>query len=112
MQFENIARMNNWSNEEKACVLTSMLRNFAAIILENLCSWDLRDYDKIPSALKLRFGDTHLTQLLHEQLHNRTQQPKEDLSTFAYEVQSLAKRAFVCSPIETQEYVAFVSLSK
>ncbi|VEN59564.1 unnamed protein product, partial [Callosobruchus maculatus] len=24
MQFENIARMNNWSNEEKACVLTSM----------------------------------------------------------------------------------------
>nr|CAH7759993.1 unnamed protein product [Callosobruchus chinensis] len=25
MQFENIARMNNWSNEEKVCVLISML---------------------------------------------------------------------------------------
>ncbi|VEN43500.1 unnamed protein product [Callosobruchus maculatus] len=65
MQFENIARMNNWSNEEKACVLTSMLRDSAAAILENLCSSDLRDYDKITSALKLRFGDAHLTELLH-----------------------------------------------
>ncbi|VEN54500.1 unnamed protein product, partial [Callosobruchus maculatus] len=37
MQFENIALMNNWSNEEKACVLTSMLRDSAAAILENLC---------------------------------------------------------------------------
>ncbi|VEN46538.1 unnamed protein product, partial [Callosobruchus maculatus] len=93
MQFENIARMNNWSSEEKACVLTSMLRDSAAAILENLCSSDLRDYDKITSALKLRFRDAHLTELLHGQLHNRTQQAKEDLATFAYEVQSLAKRA-------------------
>ncbi|VEN63893.1 unnamed protein product [Callosobruchus maculatus] len=54
MQFENIARENNWSNEEKACVLTSMLGDSAAAILENLCSSDLRDYDKITSALKLR----------------------------------------------------------
>ncbi|VEN46472.1 unnamed protein product [Callosobruchus maculatus] len=81
MQFENIARMNNWSNEEKACVLTSMLRDSAAAILENLCSSDLRDYDKITSALRLRFGDAHLTELLHGQLHSRTQQAKEDLTT-------------------------------
>ncbi|VEN43331.1 unnamed protein product [Callosobruchus maculatus] len=81
MQFENIARMNNWSNEEKACVLTSMLSDSAAAVLENLCSSDLRDYDKITSALKLRFGDAHLTELLHGQLHNRTQQAKDDLTT-------------------------------
>ncbi|VEN59224.1 unnamed protein product [Callosobruchus maculatus] len=31
MQFENIARMNNWSNEEKACALTSMLKDSAAV---------------------------------------------------------------------------------
>ncbi|VEN57542.1 unnamed protein product [Callosobruchus maculatus] len=66
-----------------------MLRDSAAAILENLCASDLRDYDKITSALKLRFGDAHLTELLHGQLHNRTQQAKEDLTTFAYEVQSL-----------------------
>ncbi|VEN62678.1 unnamed protein product, partial [Callosobruchus maculatus] len=36
MQFEHIARINNWSIEEKACVLTSMLRDSAAAILENL----------------------------------------------------------------------------
>nr|CAH7713077.1 unnamed protein product [Callosobruchus chinensis] len=39
-------------------------------------------------------------------LHNTTHQVKEDLTTFSYEVQSLAKRAIVNSPIETQNYVA------
>nr|CAH7759942.1 unnamed protein product [Callosobruchus chinensis] len=34
--------MNNWSSEEKACVLTSVLRYSAAAILENLSSSDLR----------------------------------------------------------------------
>ncbi|VEN63443.1 unnamed protein product [Callosobruchus maculatus] len=108
MLFENIALMNNWSNEEKTCVLTSMLRDSAAAILENLCSSDLRDYDKVTSALKLRFGDAQLTELLPCQRHNWTQQAKEDLTTFAYEVQSLSKRAFINSPAETQEYVASV----
>nr|CAH7754509.1 unnamed protein product [Callosobruchus chinensis]CAH7757825.1 unnamed protein product [Callosobruchus chinensis] len=65
--------MNNWSDEEKACALTTMLRDFAAAILENLSPSDIRDYSKITSALKLRFGDAHLTELLHGQLHNRTQ---------------------------------------
>nr|CAH7742048.1 unnamed protein product [Callosobruchus chinensis] len=54
--------MNNWSDEEKACALTSILRDSAAAILENLSSSDI--------------------------------------------LQSLAKRAFVNSLIETQEYVA------
>ncbi|VEN37109.1 unnamed protein product [Callosobruchus maculatus] len=53
MQFENIARMNNWSNEEKACVLTSMPRDSAAAILENLCPSDLRDYDNICTKVTL-----------------------------------------------------------
>nr|CAH7760157.1 unnamed protein product [Callosobruchus chinensis] len=98
--------MNNWSDEAKACALILLLRDSAAAILENLSSSDIRDYGKITSALKLHFGDAHLTELLHGQLHNRTQQGKEDLTTFAYEVLSLAKRAFVNSPTETQEYVA------
>nr|CAH7728885.1 unnamed protein product [Callosobruchus chinensis] len=75
-------------------------------ILENLFASDLRDYGKITSALKLRFGDAYLTELLHGQLHNWTLQAKKDLTTFANEVQSLAKPSFVNSPIETQEYVA------
>nr|CAH7729403.1 unnamed protein product [Callosobruchus chinensis] len=72
MQFQNIACMNNWSNDEKACVMTLMLRDSATAILENVSS---------------------SAELLHGQLHNRTQQAEEDLTTFVYEVQSLAKRA-------------------
>nr|CAH7729968.1 unnamed protein product [Callosobruchus chinensis]CAH7752472.1 unnamed protein product [Callosobruchus chinensis] len=65
--------------------MASMLRNSAAAILENLSSSDLRDYSKITSALKLRFRNAHSTELLHGQLHNRTQQANEDLATFAYQ---------------------------
>nr|CAH7751552.1 unnamed protein product [Callosobruchus chinensis] len=65
LQFENIASMNNWSNKEKACVLTSMLIDSAAATLENLSSFDLRDYNKITSALKLRFENAHSTELLY-----------------------------------------------
>nr|CAH7751093.1 unnamed protein product [Callosobruchus chinensis] len=56
-----------------------MLRDSATAILENLSSFDRRDYSEITSALKLRFEDAHLTELLHGQLHNRTQQAKKDL---------------------------------
>nr|CAH7713641.1 unnamed protein product [Callosobruchus chinensis] len=84
-------------------MLTSVLRDSAAAILENLSSSYLRDYSKLTSALKLRFADAHMTELLHGQRHNRTQQAKEDLTTFAYEVQSLATRAFVNSPTVSQE---------
>nr|CAH7737620.1 unnamed protein product [Callosobruchus chinensis] len=76
-----------------------MLRDSSAPILENLSSFDIHDNDKITSTLKLRFDDDHLTELLHGQLHNRTQQAKEDLTTFAYEVRSSAKRASVNNPI-------------
>nr|CAH7736217.1 unnamed protein product [Callosobruchus chinensis] len=62
-----------------------MLRDLAAAILENLSSSDLRDYSKIVSALKLRFGDAHLTKLMYDEWHNRTQQAKEDLTTFVFQ---------------------------
>ncbi|VEN37479.1 unnamed protein product [Callosobruchus maculatus] len=53
----------------------------------SLSTVELRDYDKITSALKLRFGDEHLTELLYGQLHQRSQKAKEYLAAFAYEVQ-------------------------
>nr|CAH7755108.1 unnamed protein product [Callosobruchus chinensis] len=66
MQFENVARMNNWSNE-------------ADMNAQTLCS----SYFRI------------------------SLQAKEGFTTFAYEVQSLAKRAFVSSPIDMQQYAKF-----
>nr|CAH7713076.1 unnamed protein product [Callosobruchus chinensis] len=65
LQFENITRMNNWSDEEEEEMRLVMLRDSAAAVLENLPSSDKRDYGKITSALKLGFGDAHLTELLY-----------------------------------------------
>nr|CAH7740439.1 unnamed protein product [Callosobruchus chinensis] len=53
LEFANIARMNNWTTEKNAYEPTSMLRDSAAAILENLSSSALRDYSKTTSALKL-----------------------------------------------------------
>nr|CAH7718543.1 unnamed protein product [Callosobruchus chinensis] len=63
-----------------------MLRGSTAAVLENLSSSDLRDYGKIISALKLRFGNAHSREALFGQLHNRTQQAKEDSTTFALKI--------------------------
>nr|CAH7741435.1 unnamed protein product [Callosobruchus chinensis]CAH7753235.1 unnamed protein product [Callosobruchus chinensis] len=68
-----------------------MLIDSAAATLETLSSSDIHDYGKTTSPSKLRLGDAHLTVLLHGQLHNRTHQAKQDLTLFAYEVQSSAK---------------------
>nr|CAH7762523.1 unnamed protein product [Callosobruchus chinensis] len=69
-------------------------------------SWDVY-YLQFGNIARLNnWSNAHLIEQLHAQLRNWTQQAKEDLTTFAYEVQSLAKRAFATSPIETQEYVA------
>nr|CAH7740666.1 unnamed protein product [Callosobruchus chinensis] len=57
--------------------------------------------DQITSALKLRFEHAHLTELLHGQQYNWTQQAKEDLTKFAYNVQNLAKRVIVNSLADT-----------
>nr|CAH7759628.1 unnamed protein product [Callosobruchus chinensis] len=60
-----------------------MLRDSAAAILENLSLSDIRKYSKITSAIMVRFGDAHSTELMYDELHNRAQQAKEDLTTFA-----------------------------
>nr|CAH7738571.1 unnamed protein product [Callosobruchus chinensis] len=83
-----------------------MLKDSAAADLENLSSLNIRDYDRLISALKLRFGDAHLTDLMHGQLHNRTQQGNEDLTKFTYDVQLLTKQELANSPIEIQDSVA------
>nr|CAH7763833.1 unnamed protein product [Callosobruchus chinensis] len=62
---------------------------------------DIRDYGKITSALNLRFGHAHLTELLHGQLYNWTKQAEEDLIMFAYTALNLAKRVFVNSLDDT-----------
>nr|CAH7754387.1 unnamed protein product [Callosobruchus chinensis] len=46
-----------------------MLRDPAAGISENISLSDIRDCSNITSALKLRFGGAHLTELLYGQLH-------------------------------------------
>nr|CAH7715798.1 unnamed protein product [Callosobruchus chinensis] len=64
------------------------------------------DYGETTFALELRNSFAHLTELLHGQLHKRTKQAKVNLTTFAYDIQRSAKRVFVSSPIEIQEYVS------
>ncbi|KAJ3645651.1 hypothetical protein Zmor_023292 [Zophobas morio] len=105
-QFNIIADLNGWNNSEKVNVLAAMLRNSAVNVLQNLPQEDRLNYEKLTSALKLRFGDAHLAELLYGQLRNRIQSLNEDLTSYAYEVQTLAKKVFVNSPLETQELVA------
>ena len=75
-------------------------------VLQNLSQEDQLNYEKLTSVLKLRFGDAHLAKLLYGQLRNRTQCSNEDLTSYAYEVQTLPRKVFVNSPLEKPELVA------
>ena len=106
LQFEIVAEINKWDSLEKAKILATVLRESAVSVLNNLAEPDRLDYNKLTEALKLRFGDEHLTELLHGQLHDRVQLYNESLTSYAQDIHKLSRKAFRECPSHTQELVA------
>lgn len=107
-QFEVVATVNGWSGSERASMLTSMLRDRALAVLQNVPPEKQWDYDHLASVLSLRFGSAHRTGLHRASLRNRTQRLSEDLTEFAYEVERLAKLSFPDCPAEVQDQMALM----
>ena len=107
-QFEVVATVNGWSESERASMLTSMLRDRALAVLQNVPPEKQWDYDHLVSVLSLRFGSEHRTGLHRASLRNRTQRLSEELTEFAYELERLAKLSFPDCPAEIQDQMALM----
>ncbi|VEN44356.1 unnamed protein product, partial [Callosobruchus maculatus] len=96
IQFENLFRFNFVTVEEvyenlleiKSKTVETLLKLFWKISARQIY---VTMKDNIGT--KVAFWRRALHRTVNGQLHNRTRQVKNDLTTFAYEVQSLAKRA-------------------
>ena len=63
MQFEMLARINQWNAEEKSTYLAVCLRGSALAVLSNMPADKLYNCDDLISALEARFGNAHQSEL-------------------------------------------------
>jgi len=108
-QFEAAAVQNNWTSNEKAAHLLSVLQGKAADILHTVPAE--AKYEDIVGALQDRFGDHQLAAAYRSQLKARVQASSETLQEFAAAVEQLAHRAFVGLPvafIQTEAAQSFI----
>ena len=93
-QFQMLAHLNRWSNEEKAVYLSTSLKGPAMAVLNGLSPANLYDYNALVLALETRFGTAHQTELYRTQLKTRVRGREESLPALAEEVQRLTRLAY------------------
>lgn len=106
LQFEAACLANRWNDQEKATALVLALRGTALDMLRTLPRGDQEDYQRLTSALELRFGEQHLQQLFRTQLRARKQKPTESLQEFEADIKRLIHMAYPTAPVELLEEMA------
>lgn len=106
LQFEAACVANAWNNQEKATALVLALRGTALDMLRTLPRGDQEDYQRLASALELRFGEHHLQQLFRTQLRAKKQNPTETLQEFEADIKRLTHMAYPTAPVELLEEMA------
>ena len=94
LQFEMLAEINKWSDDERATVLAVNLRGPALTVLTNLPPEGRRTYTALVAALDKRFGTAHQTELNRMKLRSRMRKPDESLQELAGDVERLARLAY------------------
>ncbi|KFM73507.1 Gag-Pol polyprotein, partial [Stegodyphus mimosarum] len=105
-QFSIVAEANGWDSQAKACHLAASLRADAADILQTLPENQRLDFEALPSALELRFGEKCLKDYSRLQLKSRQQKPTEKLQELATDVERLSHLAFSECPTEIREILS------
>ena len=94
LQFEMLAEVNKWIDDEKATFLAISLRGPALTVLTNLPPERRHSYAGLVAALDKRFGTAHQTELNRMKLRCRTRKREESLQELAEDVERLAHLAY------------------
>lgn len=105
-QFNMISKVNGWSPSQKAANLTASLSGPALVVLGSLSDSDSENFDSICAALKLRFGEEHLSKLYFTQFENRRQGPKEDLASLGNDIERLARHSLTDCAEKARDQIA------
>ena len=92
-QFEIVAGMNQWNDEQKGNYLATSLKGSALTVLGILATETRQDYKALVAALESR-GAAHQQELHCTKFKNRLQHCEESLQELAEDIERLARLAY------------------
>ncbi|VDH94101.1 Hypothetical predicted protein [Mytilus galloprovincialis] len=94
-RFEAVANLQNWDNRTKLGELLTRLQGEAGdFVFDQLNSKTLKNYSKLATELKNRFGVFENKRAYKVQFNRRTQKPNEDTADYAAELKRLYDKAY------------------
>ena len=99
LQFDMLAELNHWSEQDKATHSAISLRGSATGVLTSMQPEKGRDYSALVAALDLRFCMAHQTELNRAKLKNRTRKQDETLQELAEDVEKLTRLSYPDAPM-------------
>ena len=106
VQFDIAAEMNGWRVEDKAVFLATPLEGKAALVLGNLSDRKRRNYKTLVSALTIRFGMAHQSDLARAKLKCRAKSKEESMLDLAESVETLTRAAYPDVSADLQDTIA------
>jgi hypothetical protein len=106
VQFELVAEINRWNNDEKALELATCLRGVAQGVLSDLRPESRRSFEHLVSALNNRFQPDNQAELYRAQMKNRLRKRSEPLTDLGHEIKRLVRLAYPGAPLEVREHLA------
>ena len=93
-QFEIVAGMNQWNEEQKGNYLATSLKGPALSLLGNLSPSTRQDYKVLVAALESRFGSAHQQELHRSKFKSRVRRREESLQELAEDLERLVRLAY------------------
>ena len=93
-QFEMLAELNAWTDNEKGTFLAINLKGPALSVLGNLSPSTRSNYNTLTAALDSRFGVAHQAELNRARLRSRRRGRDEGLPELAEDIERLARLAY------------------
>ena len=93
-QFEIVAGMNQWNDEQKGNYLATSLKGFALTVPGNLATEMRQDYRALVVALESRFRAAHQQELQSTKLKSRLRCREELFHELAEDIEHLARLAY------------------
>jgi hypothetical protein len=106
VQFELVAEINRWNNDEKALELATCLRDVAQGVLSDLRPESRRSFEHLVTALNNRFQPDNQAELYRAQMKNRLRKRSEPLTDLGHEIKRLVRLAYPGAPLEVREHLA------
>ena len=105
-QFEIVAGMNQWNDDQKGNYLATNLKGSALTVLGNLATEMRQDYRPLVAALKSRFGAAHQQELHRTKFKSRLRHRDESLQELAEDMERLARLAYPLPPEDMKDLLA------